>query len=140
MKITALILACGLVLHSAYAQDTTTAEKPIITPMPHVAYSSITLDTLLAMDKQKFKGKPVAHFLASPEAKGYTDLVFRTNKGKGPDGLRLKYSSNLYLHIRLVPDTLLQQPAKGEAWHKELLEKAIVEEIGVIYVMHEGKD
>lgn len=137
MKIVAFTLACALIVQTAFALDQTEL-KEHNKQMATYPADSITLDALLGMDKQKFKGKTVAEFLASQEAKGYTKVQHRTDNEQGREGVRIKYSSNLYLHIRLVPDASLQQLAINEVWKQKQVGEAIIEEIGVIYVMHEG--
>lgn len=98
---------------------------------------SITLEYLVAMDKKKFKNKPVAEFLSSKEAAGWLELAFRHNEEGLLQGLKIKYSDSLYLNVYVEDFKHLPPFNPDKSWDMEALKKESIAEIRVVYVMHE---
>ena len=98
---------------------------------------SITLDYLVGMDKKKFKGKAIQDFLASEEARGFTDVTFRYTPEGVLQGLKVKYSDNLYLNLYVTDFKYVKPKSTAKKWDLEALKKEAINEIRVLYVMYD---
>ena len=126
-------LLLGLILASLYSVGH--ASTPINeTAAAYVEKDSVTLDQLVAMDKKKFKGKTVAEFLNSQEAKGYTDVSFK-QENNALKALRIKYSNNLYLNVYLKDFNQKAKKNGEHSWDLEKIKKESIDEIRVVYVL-----
>ncbi|AHM58935.1 hypothetical protein D770_03340 [Flammeovirgaceae bacterium 311] len=113
------------------------AYKPIISAAERIGNDSITLDYLVGMDKKQFKGKTIAELLASEEAKGYTDLSFRYTPEGVLQGLKIKYSNQLFLTVYVTEFKHLKPHSLKRQWDLEALKKEAIDEIRVLYVMYD---
>lgn len=98
---------------------------------------SVTLDQLVAMDKKKFKGKTVAEFLNSPEAKGYQQINHKLNEDGSLQALKVKYSNKLYLNLYLKDAKTIAPKSADQALNQEQLKQEIIDEIRVVYVLYQ---
>lgn len=130
-------LLLGILLASAslFALASTAEQEQAKTI--EVEGDSISLDYLVGMDKKKFKGKSVKEFLNSAEAKGYQDVSLRYTPEGVLGGLKVKYTNKLYLNVYLDESGLANLSTKNDKIDLTLLEKVLVEEIRVVYVMYQ---
>ena len=98
---------------------------------------SVTLDQLVAIDKKKFKGKTVAEFLGSPEAKGYQQIDHKLNEDGSLQALKVKYSNKLYLNLYLKDAKTKAKKSAYPALNQEQLKQEIIDEIRVVYVLYQ---
>ena len=98
---------------------------------------SVTLESLVAMDKKKFKGKSINEFLNSEEAKGYSELTFKHTPDGTLQGIKVKYSEKLFLNIYVNDFKHLAPYNPNRSWSMDALKQEAVDEIRVVYVMHD---
>jgi hypothetical protein len=127
----------GLLLFTIGIGFQAVANMPVVHTPPAIGNDSITLDYLVGMDKKKFKGKTIAELLASEEAKGFTDLSFRYTPEGVLQGLKIKYSDQLFLNVYVADFKYLKPKNAKKQWDLEALKKESIDEIRVLYVMYD---
>lgn len=98
---------------------------------------SVTLEELVAMNKKQFKGKTIAEFLASEEAKGFTDVAFRHTEEGLLQGVKIRYSDKLFLNVYVDEFKSLVPFNPDHSWSMDALKQEKIGEIRVVYVMHD---
>lgn len=98
---------------------------------------TITLDHLVGMDKKQFKGKTLAEFLKSPEAKGHQEISYRLHEDGSLQALKVKYTDKLYLNIYLREFNFVKPQSVDQKPDLEKLKNEIIDEMRVVYVLQQ---